>query len=92
MNSRNSATCSSGCHIGFVGCNDLRPLCEILGEVRKLLIYLFEIVSGVSALNAGYVDHVYDKTAALHMAQERVSETYALARTLDKARDIRHYE
>ena len=56
-----------GRHIAFVRCDYLRALRKIFGEVCKFLVYLFEVIAGISALNAGHVNNMHDKPAALHM-------------------------
>ena len=77
-----------GGQIALVAHDDLRALGQHGAELCQLLVDLFKVLDGVAALAAGNIHHVQQQAAALHMAQEVVSQTDALAGTLDQAGDV----
>ena len=77
-----------GGQIALVAHHDLRALGQHGAELCQLFVDLFKVLDGVAALAAGNVHHMQQQAAALHMAQEVVAQTDALAGTLDQAGDV----
>ena len=77
-----------GGQIALVANDDLRTLSQHRAELCQFLVDLLKILDGLTALAAGDVHHMQQQAAALHMAQEVVAQTDALAGTLDQAGDI----
>ena len=77
-----------GGQIALVANDDLRALSQHRAELCQLLVDLFKILNGFTALAARNIHHMQQQAAALHMAQEVMSQTDALAGTLDQAGDV----
>ena len=77
-----------GGQVALVAHHDLGALCQLGAELCQLLVDLFKVLHRLTALAAGDIHHMQQQAAALHMAQEVMSQTDALAGTLDQAGDV----
>ncbi len=77
-----------GGQVALVAHHDLGALGQRGAELCQLLVDLLKVLDGLTALAAGDIHDVQQQAAALHMAEEVVAQTDALAGTLDEAGDI----
>ena len=77
-----------GGKVTLVAHHDLRALGQHGAELCQFLVDLFKVLDGVAALAAGNIHNVQQQAAALHMAQEIMTQTNAFAGTLDQAGDV----
>ena len=68
-----------GGEVTLVAHHDLGTLGQRRAELCQLLVDLLEVLDGVAALAAGDIHDVEQQAAALHMAEEVMAQTDALA-------------
>ena len=75
--------------ITFIGDDDLRALRKLSAILLELTVDDAIVLNRVAILkSARHIDNVHNQSSALNMAQELMAQATALARALDKTRDI----
>ena len=75
----------SGCEVGLVEDDELRPLAEAGAVGGELAVDHAAALVGIAL---GGVDHVQQEAGPLEVGEELVPEADALARALDQARHV----